>query len=155
MDSTEAAGSFRRRARRRPTALFTLALTVAALLAQVVGAPSPAAAAQGDAKIEAGLLALPDGKAVDFWVRFTAKADVATAGRGRSWEERGRAVVDGLQRTATTSQAGVGRLLAARGIKFESYWIANTGKVLGSKSLMRELAARPEVAKVQADRAMS
>ncbi len=154
MECTEAATALRRRTPRRPRTLWVVVLTLAAALAQVVGVPTPPAAAS-DAKIEAGLLALPDGQAVDFWVTFGAKADVGTAGPGLAWADRGRAVVDGLQRTSTTSQAGVARLLAARGVRFESYWIANTGKVHGPKGLMRELAARSDVAKVEADRPLS
>ena len=128
---------------------------MAAVLIQVPGvsSPAPAAAATSDAKVEAGLLELPDNEVVDFWVTFVAEAQLGTASRTRGWRDRGQAVVDGLQRTARNSQAGVVGLLAARGIKFESYWVANTGKVRGPKSLMRQLAARPEVEKVVADRA--
>ena len=134
-------------------AVRIVVLTLAAVMIQLPGVASPAgAAAASDAKIDAGLLALPDDKVVDFWVTFTAKAQLGPAAGTRDWKNRGQAVVDGLERTAKSSQAGVAAMLAARGIKFDSYWIANTGKVAGPKSLMRQLAARPEVAAVVADR---
>jgi subtilisin family serine protease len=128
-----------------------------ALLALVVQFPATvtSAAAQvaaSDTKIDAGLLAGPDDKEVTFWVTFTRKADLRPAGRAVGWSDRGQAVVDELQRTAQNSHAGVAGLLASRGTRFDSYWIANTGKVTGPKSLMRQLAARPEVARIEPDR---
>jgi subtilisin family serine protease len=139
-----------------PAGIWRRAVTVAllALVVQLPGVASPAAAqvaAAADRKIDAGLLALPDDNEVDFWVTFTAKADLRPAGRANGWSARGQAVVDGLQQTAKSNQAGVANLLAARRIRFDRYWVANTGKVTGPKSLMRQLAARPEVATVSAD----
>jgi subtilisin family serine protease len=146
MDKTEAAGRSRR------TAVRVLALTLVTVLLQGPGVSTPAAAAGPDAKVDPGLLALPDGKVVDFWVTFAAKAELTTAARARGWQDRGQAVVGELQRTARNSQAGVVGLLAGRRIPFESYWITNTVKVSGPKNLMRQLANRPEVERVEADR---
>ncbi|MDP1805134.1 MAG: hypothetical protein Q8K72_08220, partial [Acidimicrobiales bacterium] len=135
------------------TAVRGLALALAAVLIQVPGVATPAAAAAGsDAKVDPGLLALPDDTVVAFWVTFAAKAELGPAARVRGWQGRGQAVVDELQRTARNSQAGVAGLLAGRRIPFESYWVANAVKVSGPKSLMRQLANRPEVERVEADR---
>ncbi len=139
---------------RRRTAVRILALILAGVLIQLPGVPAPAAAAGSDAKVDAGLLALLDDKVVDFWVTFGAKAELATAARAQDWKNRGQAVVDGLQQTARNSQAGVATLLAGRRIPFQSFWIANTLKVSGPKSLMRQLANRPEVERVEADGAV-
>ena len=139
--------------RRAGTARRALALALAAVLVEIAGVPSRASAAPApDTKIDTVLLGVADGKVVDFWVTFSAKATLGPAAKATGWQERGQAVVDGLQGTAKTSQAPVAKLLAAKGVKFDSYWIANTAKVSGPKSLMRQLAARPEVERVVADR---
>ena len=133
-------------------AIRILALGLAAVMLQVPGVVAPAPAGASDTKIDPGLLALPDDRVVDFWVTFVNKAELSTAARTPGWRNRGQAVVDGLQQTARNSQAGVVSLLTARGIKFDSYWIANTVKVSGAKSLMRQVAARREVERVVPDR---
>jgi subtilisin family serine protease len=155
MDKTEAAGCSWRSAPKASwrTGVRILALTLAAILVQLPGvATPPALAASSDAKVDPGLLALPDNKPVDFWVTFTAKAELSAAARAPGWQNRGQAVVARLQQTAKSSQAGVASLLAGQKIPFQSYWIANTVKVSGPKSLMRQLANRPEVERVEADR---
>jgi subtilisin family serine protease len=149
MDHAEAAG--------RPWFLRTTAAAVAVVVLQLLAPVLPAAVAAGaaasaDAKIEAGLLAHPEGTPVDFWVTMAAKADLGVASRVGGWKNRGQAVVDRLRQTSTASQAGVTGLLARRGAKHQGYWVANTVKVTGTVGLMRELAARADVEQVLADR---
>jgi subtilisin family serine protease len=150
MAEARAANATRDRRSRR--ALRTAAVVLAAALLQAPGVAAPARSAPApDSKIEDALLALPDGRAADFWVTFRDTAPLADAAKVKDWKERGRKVIEGLQATATSSQAGVRGVLRSRGIAHTSYWVANATRVTGPKALMRELAARPEVERVYAD----
>ncbi|MGH9279592.1 MAG: Ig-like domain-containing protein [Acidimicrobiales bacterium] len=138
------------------TARRALAAAIAALVVQAPALWPPSAAADpalaADAKIDPALLVVPEDAVVEFWLSFKAEAELGAAARTAKWAERGQVVVDRLQQTADASQEGVTDLLARRGIEHESFWISNAVRVNGSKSLMRELAARPEVERVLPDR---
>lgn len=60
----------------------------------------------------------------DFAIEFRERADLSAA-FGMAWSERGRYVHERLRSTAERSQAGVRRMLTARGLRFEPYWIKN------------------------------
>jgi subtilisin family serine protease len=53
---------------------------------------------------------------------------------------------------ADRTQAGLRDLLAARGVQFTPFWIANTIEVTGDAALVDEIAARPEVRQILPNR---
>jgi subtilisin family serine protease len=87
-----------------------------------------------------------------FWVVLKAKADLRSARSMRNRDAQGEFVFDELRATADRSQAGIRGLLARRGIPHKPFWIANAVRVRGDAALAAELAARPEVAEIRADR---
>ncbi|WP_460664915.1 S8 family serine peptidase [Kribbella swartbergensis] len=106
--------------------------------------PAPAS------KIKPELLAKLDGKdakeATDYWVRFTAKADLTAAGRISDWNERGTAVAAALKKTAAQSQAGVRAELDAQNVQYKAFWGTNAIRITsGTLELARNLADHSEV----------
>ncbi len=92
-----------------------------------------------------------DGKA-DFWVRFEAEADLRTASRITDWNARGKFVMDTLRGLADRSQAQVKDELERLGTDFKPFWIENTIFVRsGDEKTLKAMAARPEVASIDAD----
>ena len=94
-------------------ALATVAVVATGMAAagQAQAAPPTKPEATPASKIKPELMAKLDGKdakeATDYWVRFTAKADLSTASTITDWNERGTAVAAALKQTAAASQAKV------------------------------------------------
>ena len=65
----------------------------------------------------------------------------------------GLRVVSSLEATAETAQTPLRRELARRGVSFRPFWISNSIAVRGDRSLVEWLAARDDVARIEADRA--
>lgn len=104
------------------------------------------------APIEPAVLAQLDTKAeTTAWIILKAKADLSPAYRMSDWDARGTFVVQRLTSVADTSQTGLRRMLAARGVAFEPFWILNAIKVRAGKALLDAVAARPEVARIIGD----
>lgn len=88
------------------------------------------------------------------WVYLAETADLSPASEMSDWELRGQFVLDELTSTAESSQADLLELLNSTDVEYQSFWIANTVRVdAADADLVQELAARPEVAQVTADRA--
>jgi subtilisin family serine protease len=85
------------------------------------------------------------------WVVLKASADLSAAFAMKDWNARGQWVVDRLTSVADSSQAGLRRMLAARGVAFEPFWILNAIKVRADSATFDAVAARPEVAKIIRD----
>src|SRR5690349_21634075 len=87
------------------------------------GTPAPAG------KIKPDLLSKLQGdnakEATDFWVRFSAKADLSKARTITDWNQRGTAVAAALKKTAAESQAGVKAELDAQHASYKAYWATN------------------------------
>ncbi|HEX6740139.1 MAG TPA: S8 family serine peptidase [Vicinamibacteria bacterium] len=129
---------------------------VAVLLAAASGVlMGPGATGAGD---------LPNADKVDPWVRTTGaegsteflvrlavQADVSAAAGLKSKLEKGRFVSETLRATARQTQGPLLELLKGRGIEHRAYWIANMIWVRGDLALAEELAARDDVARVQAN----
>ncbi|MFG2925277.1 S8 family serine peptidase [Streptomyces sp. NPDC048305] len=152
----------RSRRGRRPRVRGLLALTVAAALgvpllgadpAVADPAPSPAAAlrskAPGALVQKLGKLGAQDETA--FWVRLDSEADSSAARKAKSKTARDAAVVEARTEHAERTQAGLRSLIKKAGAHYESFWISNTLKVVGDKALAEKIAARPEVAAIEAD----
>jgi len=109
-------------------------------------------------KVEPGLrstiLAAPGGQA-DFLVYLAAQADLEEADLIEDWEARGQFVFDALRETARTSQAGLMQSLSSQEAsgevaQFQSYFIVNAIGVRGGVAALDALAARPDVAFIEA-----
>ncbi|MBI3934725.1 MAG: S8 family serine peptidase [Acidobacteria bacterium] len=84
--------------------------------------------------------------AAPFFVVFGERANVKPATRIGDRAARGRFVVQSLQATANSSQAGVRSYLQSQRVAFTPFWVENKIYVpQGTLQLARELARRPEV----------
>ncbi|MEU2246681.1 S8 family serine peptidase [Streptomyces sp. NPDC019224] len=137
---------------------------LATALATALGAPFlgalPAVAADPEPHAPAALLSKADGALikdfaqrdkVSFWVQLDSQADTSAAGKAATKAGRGRAVLKAKTAHAKSSQRGLQSLLKQAGASYESYWISNTVKVTGSEDLAAKIAARSDVASIQAD----
>jgi hypothetical protein len=66
---------------------------------------------------------------------------------------QGRAVMDALRDVATASQPPVRAQLDALGTRHRAYWVANLLAVEGNRAVVEAMAARPDVLKIETDRA--
>lgn len=121
------------------------------LLLGLFGAPSTALrAAPALDKIAPWVLAHTAGGAeAEFLVVLAAQADLSGAARLQMKAEKGRYVYETLWRTAQTSQRPLLKWLAARGVEHRAYYIVNLIWVKGDADLVRALAARPDVARIE------
>ncbi len=102
------------------------------------------------AKIKPDVLSKLQGKdakeATDYWVRFTAKADLAKASTITDWNQRGTAVAAALRKTAAESQAKVRAELDGQHVKYQAFWGTNAIRVTsGSLATAQSLAGHAEV----------
>jgi subtilisin family serine protease len=139
--------------RRRAHRPGVLILLLAALAAHR-GGPSPAGAAgQHGAKIEPRVLeAIGASGQATFWVLLYERANLAPAYELLDHEARGSFVYRKLKEVARQSQAGLRGMLDGHGASYRPFWIVNAIRVTGGEALVHELAARPEVKAIQADR---
>jgi subtilisin family serine protease len=88
-----------------------------------------------------------------FWIVLHDKADLSPAFTIKKDKDRGDFVYKTLKSVADQSQAGLRAFLAASGVKYFPFWIANTIQVRDAgTALLNQVAARPEVEKIVADR---
>ncbi|MFG2656553.1 S8 family serine peptidase [Streptomyces sp. NPDC048425] len=145
---------------RRRRGLFAAALTVALgvpLLQAVPAAagPAPSAAIVLESKAESKVVEQLDKKGTStFWVRLDSEADTSAAKKARKKTDKDRAVIKAKTAHAEQAQAGLKALLKKSGAHYESFWISNTIKVTGDKALAQKIAARPEVASIDADKVL-
>lgn len=133
---------------RRLLLASVVALPILALLA-----PDRSAGAAPDAVESTLRQQLADGQSAPFFVWLKSQTDVARVTAGVTGHAaRGRAVFQALRDTAQTSQASLLALLAARGVRVQPFYVANAIRVEGDLALAEELAARPDVARVLAER---
>jgi len=78
-------------------------------------------------------------------VKFRERANLGHAFRLRSRQARTRFVYERLSRQADVSQAGVVRMLEARGLEFKRYRIVNAVFVTADLATVKAIARRPEV----------
>jgi subtilisin family serine protease len=107
-----------------------------------------------DGKIEQQVLddLATGGGLVTFWVYLDEQADLSAAAGIADRDQQGRYVYEALTTTAERSQAGLRALLDAESAEYEPFWIANTIKVTTTGAVLEQIAARPEVAQITADR---
>jgi subtilisin family serine protease len=135
---------------------IAVSVALLSLLLMLTAAPSASAPQGGTDKVESALRQQLESGRATFWVLFRDKADLSAASAISGWTARGQFVVDRLEATASSSQAGVLSLLKARGVQHQSFHIVNTVRVInGDLALAETLAARPEVSLVRASRTYS
>jgi len=64
---------------------------------------------------------------------------------------KGQFVVNALREVAARTQPSIISFLTQRGVAYQSFWIVNMIKVTGNRALMEDLAARPDVAQIDAN----
>jgi subtilisin family serine protease len=87
-----------------------------------------------------------------FWAILADKADLSGAPRIGNRTDRGKFVMDQLQRVAEPSQAGLRSLLMKRGISHKPFWIINAVQITADEAVLKEVAGRPEVERILASR---
>jgi subtilisin family serine protease len=137
--------------RRLVTAGAAAGLVVASLTAGSVGATANTefASAYVDQEVYAELAT--NGSA-EFFVYMTENADLSAARTLDNKLAKANYVYEQLTSVAETSQADLQADLDAKGIEYTSYWVANTLLVTGDRALVDELAARPDVARIEPNR---
>src|SRR5204863_4688990 len=80
------------------------------------------------------------------------QANVTAGYSMRDQNARGWYVYNTLSQHAERSQADIKAALRAQGISYQSFWVANMLVVSGNRSLVDAMAARPDVAKIEANR---
>ncbi len=89
------------------------------------------------------------GVQAEFLVVLADQADLAGAAVLPTKEAKGHMVRDSLWTKAQTTQAPIVSLLAARKVEYRSYYIVNAIWVKGDRGLANELAARPDVLRLE------
>jgi subtilisin family serine protease len=92
------------------------------------------------------------GAPTEFLVFLADRPDLADAYTISDWAARGRYVVASLRDHAERSQADLRAHLEARGREFTPLWAVNAILVRGDGALVTDLAARPDVAMLRANR---
>lgn len=92
------------------------------------------------------------GAPTEFLVFLADRPDLAAAYAINDWATRGRYVVDTLRAHAERSQASLRADLEARGLTFTPLWAVNAVLVRGDGATVADLAARPDVALLRANR---
>jgi subtilisin family serine protease len=117
-------------------------------------ASSKAAARDPRGKIEPAVLESVTGGEATFWVLLRERANLAPAHGMKNEDARGAFVFRKLREAALHSQADLRALLDGQGARYQSFWIVNALRVTGAEDLLLEIAARPEVRAILADRAL-
>lgn len=106
-----------------------------------------------ESKIDARVFAdKAEGQSASFLVVMRERADLAEAEAIADKAEKGRFVYETLRSQAESSQAPVRERLAMLGVPFRSFFLVNMLEVEADHSVALELAGRPDVAAVAANR---
>ena len=145
------AGRWRGQGRR--SAALSGCLLLLVLVAAFVAASSFAGTTGNSLdKVDPAVLSAVDGGGqATFWAVLHEQADLSAAPAMKD-SARGRFVYDRLNSVANDSQAGLRALLERQSASFKPFWIVNAIRIRGDATLLRTVAARPEVAEVIATR---
>jgi serine protease AprX len=92
-----------------------------------------------------------NGQESEFLVVLADQADLSAADALTSKNEKGRYVYQALFSKAQATQSEILSQLRERNIEYQSFYIVNMIKVRGDRSVALELAARPDVARVDSN----
>ncbi|MDQ1656828.1 MAG: hypothetical protein QOD41_1911 [Cryptosporangiaceae bacterium] len=140
------------------------ALTIGVIggLALATAAPSAANAAPASAastinahKVDAAVTRdAADGKAT-FWIVLGKQASLSSAAGKATKQAKGTEVYRIKTALASTSQAPLKAILDAAQADYQPFWISNRIRVTGPAKLLDTLAARPDVARIEADKSVA
>ncbi|MGH9497897.1 MAG: S8 family serine peptidase [Terriglobales bacterium] len=125
--------------------------TILIALASLVLLGVPASSTSNE-KISARVLTeTANGGSTEAIVVLRAQADLSPAATQRTKLEKGRYVVNALRQIADRTQGPIINLLQERGVSYQSFYIVNMIKITGNRALMEELAARTDIASIDAN----
>jgi subtilisin family serine protease len=93
-----------------------------------------------------------DGKSTSVVILLADQADVSAAYEMKDQDARGWFVYNTLTKHAARTQVGLQEFLKSRGIDYQSFWAANMLVATADRSLVEQLAARSDVARVDSNR---
>ncbi len=129
-----------------------LSMALMAALWVIVVQPGFSATTESTAKIASRVLSeTSNGGSTEALVVLARQADLSPAANLPSKVEKGRFVVNTLRSMAQSTQGPILALLQQRGVPYQSFYIVNMIKVTGDRSLMETLAARADVAHIDAN----
>lgn len=91
------------------------------------------------------------GRTTEALVVLREQADLRPADGFATKAAKGRFVVDALRAVASSTQAPLRAALDQRRVPYQAFYIVNMIKVQGDRALMLDLAARPDVARIDAN----
>ena len=125
-------------------------LTIAIVMS--VGLASPAQTSSSAGKIAPRVLAeTQNGKTTEALVVLSEQADLRPAYSLPTKEEKGEFVVNTLREVANRTQGPIVRMLDSLGVSYQRFYIVNMIEVTGGRALMEQLAARGDVAHIDAN----
>ncbi len=104
-----------------------------------------------EAKVDPWVLDTAANGETEFLVFLRDQADLSAAAALPTRLEKGTYVFETLTEQAERSQGPVLAALAAQGVEYRPYWVANMVWVRGDVSVVQAMAARPDVAHVYAN----
>ena len=105
----------------------------------------------GSGSVDRQVLAELAGRgSTDFFVYLREQADLSPAAALPTKQAKGQFVYETLTATAKASQAGLRASLDARGVEYTPFWIANVVLVHGDQGVLNSIAARSDVARIEA-----
>jgi len=146
---------------RKPRRQFRVCLELSVLIICLVGLMHAVTAISSSrsitqkvssAKIGSGVLsATSDGATTPVVILLTDQADVSAAYSIHDHDARGWFVYNTLTSHAARTQLGLQEFLRSRGVAFQSYWAANMIAANANRQIIQELAARPDVARIDSN----
>jgi serine protease AprX len=131
---------------------FLLGVLVMVLLASAVPLSWSSSIVSSDSKVASRVLSdTANGASTEALVVLTEQADLSPAYSMKTKSEKGTFVFNALRTAASRTQGPILDLLKRRGILYQSFYIVNMIKVTGDRNLMEELAARSDVARIDAN----
>jgi len=92
-----------------------------------------------------------NGGSTEALVVLAEQADLSPASALQSKLAKGRYVVNTLRAIADRTQGPILELLRQRGVPYQAFYVVNMIKVTGNRALMEDLAARANVAQIDAN----
>lgn len=93
-----------------------------------------------------------DGRSASVVILLTDEADVSAAYEMKDQDARGWFVYNTLTRHAARTQAELKTLLTARGVSYQSFWVANMIVATADRLLIESLATRADIARIDSNR---
>src|SRR6266446_9531356 len=93
-----------------------------------------------------------DGKSASVVILLADQADVSSAYAMKDQDARGWFVYNTLTQHAAKTQAGLQAFLNARGVGYQSFWVANMIVATVDRKMVESLAARSDVGRIDSNR---